>query len=155
MQKLGTATAGNFITGIANANLAVVKTNGGNMVIHTEGGDTCYVAHGSTISAAFNASSITLSDSINVVLGTSAGTKFGTSVSQLQSLWNKAPIVQPAHANQAAITDSTGGTPTFTLVDVGAVPTQANINDNFASLARQVDAMRTAMVNYGSMKGAA
>ena len=68
-------------------------------------------------------------------------------------LYGVTPIVRPTDANQGAITDSTGGTASFTLVDVGAVPTQANINDNFASINRQLAAIRTGLVNLGAITG--
>ena len=97
----------------------------------------------------------TYADAIDLVFNTTTGTKIGTAVTQKIGFWNVTPVVQPAGANQAAITDSTGGTAGFTLVDVGAVPTQANINNNFASLNRQVDAIRTALVASGVIYGAA
>ena len=46
-------------------------------------------------------------------------------------------------ATVTALTDSTGGTPGATLVDVGVVPDQGDINDNFASLNAKIDALRT------------
>lgn len=97
----------------------------------------------------------TYADAIDLVFNTTTGTKIGTAVTQKIGFWNVTPVVQPAGAHQAAITDSTGGTPSFTLVDVGVVPTQANINDNFASINRQLDAIRTALVASGMIKGAA
>lgn len=100
------------------------------------------------------AGSLTITD-LNIVLGTTTGTKFGTATSQKLGFWNVTPIIQPASANQAALTDSTTGTPGFTLVDTGIVFSQANINNNFASLNRQVDSFRTALVNSGIIKGAA
>lgn len=42
-----------------------------------------------------------------------------------------------------ALTDSTTGTPGSTLNDVGAVPTQAAINNNFASVLTKINALRT------------
>jgi hypothetical protein len=96
-------------------------------------------------------SALTMADTINMVLNTTTGTKIGTATNQKLGFWNATPIIQPASANQAAITDSTTGTAGFTLVDVGI----ANINNNFASLNRQVDAFRTALVNAGIIKGAA
>lgn len=97
----------------------------------------------------------TYADAVDLVFNTTTGSKIGTAVTQKIGFWNVTPVVQPAGANQAAITDSTGGTPGFTLVDVGIVFNQANINNNFASLNRQVDAFRTALVNAGIIKGAA
>jgi hypothetical protein len=98
----------------------------------------------------------TLADGININT-TGNGTKLPASASQKLGLWGVTPIVQPAGANQAAITDSTGGTAGFTLVDVATVglADPAKINNNFASLARLVSNIRTALVNSGNMKGAA
>src|SRR6185295_150270 len=47
---------------------------------------------------------ITLVDTINLVLSTTSGTKIGTGTSQLLGFWNATPIVQPAHADQGAVT---------------------------------------------------
>lgn len=90
----------------------------------------------------------------NMIFGTSTGLKHGTSTSQKQSWWGATPIVQPSGANQAAITDSTTGTAAFTLVDVGLAFSQANINNNFASLLRFCMEVRTVLVNTGLWKGA-
>lgn len=98
---------------------------------------------------------ITLPDAGDVVINTTTGTKLGTATSQKLGLWNVTPIIQPAAAGQAAITDSTGGTPASSLVDVGVVFSQSAINANFATTAVLLLAMRTAMVNSGLMKGAA
>lgn len=48
-----------------------------------------------------------------------------------------------------ALVDDTTGTPGTTLDDVGAVPSQANINNNFATLAAKVEAMRQVMIASG------
>jgi hypothetical protein len=100
-------------------------------------------------------SALTITGGVNIALSITTGTKIGTATNQLLGFWNATPIIQPASANQAAITDSTTGTAGFTLVDVGAIFSQTNINNNFASLNRQVDAFRTALVNAGIIKGAA
>lgn len=93
----------------------------------------------------------------NFVLGTSGGTKIGTATNELLGLWNVTPTVQPASAAQAAYTDSTGGTAAASLVnvDTAGIADIAKINDNFATVSVLLLAMRTAMVNFGSMKGAA
>lgn len=98
---------------------------------------------------------ITLPDAGDIVVNATTGTKLGTATSQKLGLWNVTPIIQPAAAGQAAITDSTGGTPASSLVDVGVVFSQSAINANFATTAVLLLAMRTAMVNSGLMKGAA
>jgi hypothetical protein len=58
-----------------------------------------------------------------------------------------APIARPTRAGQ--LTDSTTGTPGATLVDVGAAPTQANINNNFASVLAKLNAIETILHNLG------
>lgn len=64
-------------------------------------------------------------------------------------------IVRPASANQAALTNSTGGTRDGTLADVGATYNQATLNNNFTDLHVLVNEIRTALVNLGLMKGSA
>jgi hypothetical protein len=91
----------------------------------------------------------------NNALSTTVGTRIGTANNQLLGFWNVTPVVQPAGANQAALTDSTGGTAGSSLVAAGGSYTAANINNNFATLNRLVAEMRTALVNTGIIKGAA
>lgn len=98
---------------------------------------------------------IAISDAANFTFGTSTGTKHGTAVTQKQSWWNATPSVQPASANQAALTDSTTGTPSTTLADVTATPTQTLVNNNFASLARLLNQLRSDLVAIGILKGSA
>lgn len=109
----------------------------------------------STVLEITDVSTVTLSDAVNCAMGSTTGTKWGTATSQKQSFWNATPIIQPTSANQAALTDSTTGTPGFILNDVGVVFSQAAINSNFASLARQCNEFRNVLVNTGLMKGAA
>ena len=73
-------------------------------------------------------------------------------------MYGVAAVVQPADALQAAITNSTGGTYDGALVDVndgGGVADITKINDNFTDIYSLLNAIRTAMVNIGSMKGSA
>jgi len=92
--------------------------------------------------------SVSLADGENLALGTSTGTKIGTGTSQKLGFWNATPIVQPVGAAQAAVsasTDFTGGDTVdkaTVLAAVQAVETLAN-------------ALRTALVNAGVIKGAA
>lgn len=99
----------------------------------------------------------TFSDSLNIVLNATTGTKIGTATSQKIGLWNATPIIQPASANQAALINSTGGTYNGTLVDVATagIADPTKINDNFTDIHTLLNEIRTAMVNFGSMKGAA
>lgn len=98
---------------------------------------------------------LTHAEGANIAMGTTTGSKIGTATSQKIGLFNVAPIIQPAAAAQAALTDNTTGTPGSTLVDVGVVFSQAAINNNFATLYALVAALRTAGVNLGIWKGAA
>ncbi len=104
---------------------------------------------------------VTLENSGNLVLGTGAGTKIGTGVSQKLGFWNKTPVVQPAAALQAALTNSTGGSQNGTLqnVDSGGAGTgdssASAVNDNFTDIHALLNEIRTALVNVGIMKGSA
>jgi hypothetical protein len=104
---------------------------------------------------ALGCGTITLTDAANIAAQTGTGTKIGTATSQKIGFWNVTPVVQPAGANQAALTDSTGGTAGSSLVAAGGSYTAANINNNFATLNRLVAEIRTALVNTGIIKGAA
>lgn len=80
--------------------------------------------------------------------GTAGSHTFNVSAAQvlklgagLVGLYTATPVAQPAAVG--ALTDSTTGTPATTLVDVGAVPTQANINNNFASVLTKLNAINT------------
>lgn len=100
----------------------------------------------------------TLVNGADIVCGTTTGTKLGTGTTQKLAFWNATPIVQPAHAHQAALTNSTGGTTDGTLQSVGATNSSdvsAAINNNFAELHVLLDAIRTALVNAGLIKGSA
>jgi hypothetical protein len=63
-------------------------------------------------------------------------------------LYTATPIAQAARVGQ--LTDSTTGTPSTTLVDVGAVPTQANINNNFSSVLTKLNALELLIHNVGA-----
>ena len=54
---------------------------------------------------------LTISDSINIILGTTTGTKIGTATSQKIGFWNATPIVQPTTAVAASTLVSNLGTP--------------------------------------------
>ena len=121
-------------------------------------------------------------DGINLTLGTSTGTKIGTATTQKLGFYNVTPIIQPAGAGQAAataqsqtsLTDNTGGAVSTTLaaITAGASYTQADMTatkNALASIAAELalvktdvtnvktleDAIRTALVNLGAIKGAA
>jgi hypothetical protein len=87
---------------------------------------------------------VTIAD-VNVVLGTTTGTKIGTAASQKLAFFNATPIVQPAAAAQGAC--PAGGTG----ASGGAWDTSGNRDTAIAT----INAMRTALINLGIIKGAA
>lgn len=107
---------------------------------------------------------VTAGDGVNIVVGSTTGTKIGTAVSQKLSLFGVTPIVQPAGAAQAAVTMVTvdGAIAALTF---SASPTQAEcealrdatetLADDVRNVLALVNAMRTAGVNLGTIKGAA
>lgn len=145
----------NTAAGSGSAATRGIYTVAAGLHINVETGANITLAVNGTTMITATATTLTFADAFNIVINTVTGTKIGTTASQKIGFWNATPIIQPAGANQAAITDSTGGTAGFTLSDVTVTPTQTLINNNFASLNRQVDAIRTALVNAGIIKGAA
>lgn len=97
----------------------------------------------------------TIADEKNFILSGTTGTKFGTAVTQKLGFWDTAPVVQPADAAQAALTDSTGGSADGTLSAVSGTGDDTNINNNFTEIVTLLHAIRTALVNVGLIKGAA
>lgn len=80
---------------------------------------------------------------VNIVLGTTTGTKIGTAVGQKLGFWNATPVIQQASANQAALAAYVTGA--FGL----------NSNANMLALYNLVVAIRAALVTTGIIKGAA
>jgi hypothetical protein len=69
---------------------------------------------------------------------------------------NTIKLYQTAGANQALVVDNTGGTAAFECVDVGAAFDQSKLNNNFASLIREVSEIRYVLTSLiGLMKGSA
>lgn len=147
---------GLWSTGVTRATNNFTLAGGSDWTeLNVPSGGIIYVGAAGGITFSVTSAVVTFGDGKNIVLNTSTGTKIGTGTTQKLGLWNVTPIIQPAGAGQAAYTDSTGGTPAASLVDVGVVFSQANINNNFATVSLLLLAMRTAMVNSGLMKGAA
>lgn len=112
--------------------------------------DLMLYANGSFSSPQLNLSStaLTVVDSLNVAVGTTTGTKIATATTQKLGFWNATPVVQPASANQAALSldvDVTGAD----TVDKSAV------NANFTSIQTLVNQLRADLVTAGLIKGAA
>lgn len=124
-------------------------------VNYSNGSAVSFHAGTSTVCARIDSSGVTLGDSKNLVANTNVGSKIGTGTDQKLGFWNKAPIAQPANANQAALVNSTGGVANGTIDDVGTSFSQAGLNKNFAELFTLLDGIRTVLVNTGLMKGGA
>jgi hypothetical protein len=73
----------------------------------------------------------------------------------LVGFFGATPVVQPAGANQAALTNNTGGAYDGTLGAVSGSGADNTINANFTDLHTLLDEIRTALVNVGVMKGGA
>jgi len=88
---------------------------------------------------------ITIADTKNIIVNATTGTQVGTATTQKLGFWGAAPIVQPASADQAAC--PAGGT--------GAAAGGWDTAGHRDSAILLINAMRTALVNAGLMKGAA
>lgn len=79
----------------------------------------------------------------------------GQSATDLVGFYGKAPVVQPTAAAQAAITDASGGTaaPTTGVAALTGTYNSTIIANALATIIALENAMRTALVNTGLMKG--
>lgn len=90
-----------------------------------------------------------------------ATTSVGYSVLNSVGFWDAVPILQPAGANQVALTNSTGGAYDGTLANVtgtaslAAAADGAITNANFTDIYTLLNEIRTALVNTGLIKGSA
>lgn len=106
-----------------------------------------------------------IADGVDYSLGTGTGTKIGTAVGQKLGFWNVAPVVQPAAAGQAALAAMAPADNFISGLTISNPPTQADVQafrnacetlrDTVAANWTLLDAIRTALVNAGLMKGAA
>lgn len=86
--------------------------------------------------------------------GGDVGTDFGQSASDLIGFYGKTPIVQPTDAAQAAITNTLGtASATSGIQALTSTYNSTLIQNALATLWAQSDAMRTALVNIGLIKG--
>jgi hypothetical protein len=66
--------------------------------------------------------------------------------------WKRIAHIASAQADDVgALTDDTTGTASSTISDVGGAFSQSTLNDNFASLAEQINDIRTALRDAGLM----
>jgi len=108
------------------------------------GATTNYALYTSTGAVRFG-DHVTLADK-DLIFGTTTGTKIGTATTQKLGLWGVTPVVQPASANQAAVS-ATAATQTTPW----GFASQAQA-DGIVTLLNEI---RSALVTIGAIKGAA
>jgi hypothetical protein len=115
-----------------------------------------------------NACGPTLGDGQNIALGTTTGTKVGTATTQKLGFYNSTAVVQPASANQAAVTTTTGAAVAATgstnsspygyttSAQADAIVTNVNtLRVDVLALATLVNQLRSELVTLGLIKGSA
>jgi hypothetical protein len=141
-------------------------------LVIADGGVTKKISVSNLVSAALNLSgNKTVFDGVNLVLGTTTGTKVGTATTQKLGFWNATPVVQPAAAGQAAaaaqsqtdVTDSTGGSVSTTLAAITAPAADATtsltddmtaVKNALASIAAQLALIKTDVTNVKALQDA-
>lgn len=166
----GTEEGAHSATGYTATTDGVTVTAGGITVV--SGGITITGATSiNTSLALLSGADISMSDSgSHITLGTVAGTKIGTDVTQKLGFWNATPVVQPASGDQAdqgtmTTVGANTGTSGAGLSLIGNTSTvdqsAALMNDllalqeDIAALDTLVTSIRTALVNTGIIKGSA
>lgn len=98
--------------------------------------------------------SLAAADAAGVVVvntGATNGVRFGGASTDKLAFFGGTPIILPAGANQAAVTDGSGGTASFAIATISDSATANAV----ASLARQLEAVRSALVALKLLKGGA
>lgn len=93
----------------------------------------------------------------NLVTDTTTGTKIGTATGQKLGLWNVTPIIQPASADQAAVTTTVATTAATNIAPYGYT-TQAQADDLITEVGQLkvlVNQLRSDLVAFGAIKGSA
>lgn len=87
----------------------------------------------------------------------SGGFKVGQSAADLVGFYGATPVAKPAAAAQAAVTDASGGAaaPTNGILTLTGTYNSAIIANAIATLAAQTNAIQSALVTLGLMKGSA
>jgi hypothetical protein len=93
-----------------------------------------------------SAGKVTFSDQMSLAFSTVTGSKIGTATGQKISFWNATPIVQPVGAGQAAV---------VTTASTQTTPWGFSTQSQADAIVTLVNALRTALVNTGLIKGAA
>ncbi len=83
------------------------------------------------------------------------GCVYGQSADDKIAFYGATPIVQPTDADQAEVTDASGGTAAATngILTLTGTYNSAIIADAIATLAAQGNALRAALVSVGLIKG--
>lgn len=168
LDDAGTLTEGAAWPAADHVRLAVIVT-GASTVTSITDARVPWQSFGTTTFLATSGG--TLADGADLVLGTTTGTRIGTAADQKLGLFGAAPVVQPAGASQGALTDNTGGTVDGTLealpdpadapASVDALRDDLALNllpalrNDLADLADRVNALRSALVALGAIKGSA
>lgn len=90
----------------------------------------------------------TLGEGVDIVTGTTTGSKIGTAVSQKIGFWNATPVIQQASAAQGAVTPSTDLTGGDTVSAAGVLAAVQAVET-------LVNRLRADLVTVGIIKGAA
>jgi hypothetical protein len=88
-----------------------------------------------------------LSDTYNINTGTDTGTKIATATGQLLGFYDATPVAQQTGPSQ--LTDDTTGTVGSTLAPISGTGDDSAINNNLASIAADLETIRSALVSYG------
>lgn len=113
-----TMTGSLTMSGITNISF----TNTGNAIFSQTGSDLYIV--GSTITVIGSPGNLELNDAVNVVLGTTTGTKIGTSTSQKLGFYNVTPVIQPTAYTQTYSTSSKTQSAVAFTGAISGTPTQ-------------------------------
>lgn len=95
-----------------------------------------YLALADTVKVDVGQTAVTITDAVNLAVGTTTGTKIGTATTQKLAFWNKTPIVQPTTGITAA---------SFTANTSGIV------NDTATFGGYTIGQMAAAMINTGML----
>jgi len=79
-----------------------IGQNGTNSYLNTGTGGTIYIGVGTAETVTVTSTTLSFIDGKNMAVGTSTGTKIGTTTSQKVAFWNTTPNVQPTTAITAA-----------------------------------------------------
>lgn len=80
------------------------------------------------------------------------GWRIGQSASDKGGFFGATPVIQVTDPNQGALTHAVG-TADGTVADVGGAFNQTTLNDNFKECTSRINALRSALVSLGLIKG--